>query len=64
MNHLAPINADRSPSLAAAAGASASLRFLEFFAANFRHPQTPRLSAGCGAGGLRAMHIEARGARR
>src|SRR6202162_3062502 len=43
MNQLAPIGASPIlPALIAAAGERASLRFLEFFAANIRHPHTRR----------------------
>ena len=43
MNHLAPVIASTQlPSLVAAAGERASLRFLEFFAANIRNPNTRR----------------------
>src|SRR5476649_322465 len=43
MNQLAPIaTAIRLPALIAAAGERASLRFLEFFAANIRNPHTRR----------------------
>src|ERR1700693_6057090 len=43
MNQLAPIGASPIlPALIAAAGERASLRFLEFFAANIRNPHTRR----------------------
>jgi site-specific recombinase XerD len=42
MNQLAPIAARALPALIAAAGERASLRFLEFFAANIRNPHTRR----------------------
>jgi site-specific recombinase XerD len=43
MNQLAPIaTATRLPALIAVAGEQASLRFLEFFAANIRNPNTRR----------------------
>ena len=44
MNQLVPF-ADRTPSLAAAAGARASYRFLEFFTAQIRNPNTRRAYA-------------------
>ncbi|MFZ0496683.1 MAG: hypothetical protein WBE80_13160 [Methylocella sp.] len=40
MSQLVPITADRAPALVAAAGARASYRFLEFFAAQIRNPHT------------------------
>jgi len=41
MNQLVPIAASTAlPALIAASGARASLRFLEFFAANIRNPHT------------------------
>jgi integrase/recombinase XerC len=44
MNQLVPISSPALPALAAAAaGERASMRFLEFFAANIRNPHTPRL---------------------
>jgi len=43
MNQLAPIaTATRLPALIAVAGEQAALRFLEFFAANIRNPNTRR----------------------
>jgi site-specific recombinase XerD len=46
MNHLAPLVASTNlPALIAAAGERASLRFLEFFAANIRNPHTRRAYA-------------------
>jgi hypothetical protein len=43
MNQLAPIiTATRLPALIAAAGDRAGVRFLEFFAANIRNPNTRR----------------------
>jgi site-specific recombinase XerC len=42
MKHLVPISAPRLPALVAAAGERASMRFLEFFAANIRNPHTRR----------------------
>src|SRR5882724_7404886 len=42
MNQLVPITAPRVPELVAAAGERASMRFLEFFAANIRNPHTRR----------------------
>src|ERR1035441_5375006 len=45
MNQLVPIIADRAPALVAAAGARASYRFLEFFTANIRNPNTRRAYA-------------------
>jgi integrase/recombinase XerC len=43
MNQLAPVAlATRLPALIAADGNRASLRFLEFFAANIRNPHTGR----------------------
>jgi hypothetical protein len=42
MNQLVPISSARLPALVAAAGERASLRFLEFFAANIRNPHTRR----------------------
>jgi hypothetical protein len=40
MNQLVPFTASRVPELVAAAGERASMRFLEFFAANIRNPHT------------------------
>jgi hypothetical protein len=45
MNQLAPINSPVLPALVAAAGDRASMRFLEFFAANIRNPHTRRAYA-------------------
>lgn len=42
MNELVPIRGAAVPALVAAAGNRASLRFLEFFAANIRNPHTRR----------------------
>jgi site-specific recombinase XerC len=42
---VAIINSSRVPALVAAAGERASMRFLEFFAANIRNPHTPRAYA-------------------
>ena len=42
MNHLVPIRSPALPQLVVAAGERASLRFLEFFAANIRNPHTRR----------------------
>jgi len=39
---LVPISAEVLPALVAIAGERASLRFLEFFAANIRNPHTRR----------------------
>jgi integrase/recombinase XerC len=45
MNQLAPITSPSLPALVAAAGERASMRFLEFFAANIRNPHTRRAYA-------------------
>ena len=45
MNQLVPINLPALPDLVAAAGERASMRFLEFFAANIRNPHTRRAYA-------------------
>jgi len=45
MNQLVPISAPTLPALVAAAGELASMRFLEFFAANIRNPHTRRAYA-------------------
>ena len=45
MNHLVPISSPAVPALVAAAGDRASMRFLEFFAANIRNPHTRRAYA-------------------
>src|ERR1700752_2563933 len=45
MNQLVPISSPALPSLVAAAGERASMRFLEFFAANIRNPHTRRAYA-------------------
>src|SRR5271168_369317 len=45
MNQLVPISAPTLPTLVAAAGERASMRFLEFFAANIRNPHTRRAYA-------------------
>jgi hypothetical protein len=42
MNQLVPIRSSPLPVLAAAAGERASMRFVEFFAANIRNPHTRR----------------------
>ena len=42
MNQLVPITSPTLPALVAAAGERASMRFLEFFAANIRNPHTRR----------------------
>jgi len=42
MNQLVPISSPQLPTLVAVAGERASLRFLEFFAANIRNPHTRR----------------------
>ena len=42
MNQLVPITSSSLPALVAAAGEPASVRFLEFFAANIRNPHTRR----------------------
>ena len=42
MNKLVPISSPALPALVAAAGERASMRFLEFFAANIRNPHTRR----------------------
>jgi len=45
MNKLVPIGSPVLPALIAAAGERASMRFLEFFAANIRNPHTRRAYA-------------------
>ena len=40
MNQVAPIPSAAMPALVAAAGERASMRFVEFFAANIRNPHT------------------------
>ena len=45
MNQLVPISSPSMPALVAAAGERASMRFLEFFAANIRNPHTRRAYA-------------------
>src|ERR1700726_881102 len=45
MNQLVPITSAALPALVAAAGEQASMRFLEFFAANIRNPHTRRAYA-------------------
>jgi site-specific recombinase XerD len=45
MNELVPIDSPAVPALVATAGARASMRFLEFFAANIRNPHTRRAYA-------------------
>ena len=42
MNELLPITSPTLPALVSAAGERASMRFLEFFAANIRNPHTRR----------------------
>jgi hypothetical protein len=42
MNQLLPIASSALPALVAVAGERASMRFLEFFAANIRNPHTRR----------------------
>ena len=43
MNQLVPIDPTTIPALVSAAGERASMRFLEFFAANIRTAHAPRL---------------------
>jgi len=45
VNQLVPIGSAALPALVAAAGERASMRFLEFFAANIRNPHTRRAYA-------------------
>ena len=45
MNQLVPLNSPALPALVVAAGERASMRFLEFFAANIRNPHTRRAYA-------------------
>ena len=45
MNQLVPIGSPVLPAVVAAAGERASMRFLEFFAANIRNPHTRRAYA-------------------
>jgi site-specific recombinase XerD len=45
MNQLAPLSSPAIPALVAAAGERAGMRFLEFFAANIRNPNTRRAYA-------------------
>jgi integrase/recombinase XerC len=45
VNQLVPISLPAIPALVAAAGKRASMRFLEFFAANIRNPHTRRAYA-------------------
>ena len=45
MNQLVPISSSTLPALVTAAGERASMRFLEFFAANIRNPHTRRAYA-------------------
>src|SRR5712692_1674909 len=45
MNQLVPISSSAVPALVVAAGERASMRFLEFFAANIRNPHTRRAYA-------------------
>jgi integrase/recombinase XerC len=42
MNQLIPVGPPTLPALVAAAGERASMRFVEFFAANIRNPHTRR----------------------
>lgn len=42
MNLIAPISSPAVPALVAGAGERASMRFLQFFAANIRNPHTRR----------------------
>ena len=63
MNQLVPLNSPVMPALVAAAGARASMRFLEFFAANIRNAHTRRayyraaeeFLAWCGDAGVRSL---------
>ena len=65
MNQLVPINSSAAvlPVLVAVAGERASMRFLEFFAANIRNPHTRRayyraateFLAWCGDAGVRSI---------
>jgi site-specific recombinase XerD len=63
MNHLVSIGAPALPALVTAAGERASMRFLEFFAANIRNPHTRRayyraadeFLAWCAAAGLSSI---------
>jgi hypothetical protein len=52
VNHLVPFPSPSLPSLVAAAGDRARVRFLEFFAANIRNPHTRRAYARAVAGFL------------
>jgi hypothetical protein len=45
MNELVLLRSSRLPALVVAAGERASMRFLEFFAANIRNPHTRRAYA-------------------
>ena len=45
LNQIVAINSSALPALVAAAGERASMRFLEFFAANIRNPHTRRAYA-------------------
>jgi hypothetical protein len=45
MTQLFPISSSGLPTLVVAAGDRAAIRFLEFFAANIRNPQTRRAYA-------------------
>ena len=45
MNQFAPITTTYAPALIAASGPRASYRFLEFFTANIRNPDTRRAYA-------------------
>jgi hypothetical protein len=43
VNQLVPVSSPTLPALVAAASERASMRFLEFFAANIRNPHTRRV---------------------
>jgi hypothetical protein len=66
MNQLVPIGAPMLPALVAAVGERASLRFLEFFAANIRNPHTRRayaraaeeFLAWCASAGVPSIAVE------
>jgi hypothetical protein len=65
MNQLVPISSATLPALIAAAGECASMRFLEFFAANIRIPHTRRayaraadeFLAWCAGGGVSSIAV-------
>src|SRR5438045_963513 len=73
MNQLVPISSSAVPALITASGERASVRFLEFFAANIRNPHTRRayyrtateFLAWCGdagvpsIGGIQPIHVAA-----